>query len=103
MHKISVDDVVAAIDECWSESGFLYRVRAGAFDEKSGEEFLEMLRSMDLERETSVPVRLVKQLWFLPLFLEWQKERVEELGSGPAFKRFRNQLFSVLEDVVGFP
>lgn len=85
------------------EVGFLGQLRMGLFDEVGEKRLLDLLASLDLG---SGPIdrRLVQLLWFMPIFIQWQKERFE-LNGGDV-KRVEgtlNSVVSILEDVVGVP
>lgn len=85
------------------ESGFLGQLRMGVFDEVGERRLLGLLASMDLGTGP-IERRLVQLLWFMPIFIQWQKERFE-LNGGDA-KRVEgtlNSVVSILEDVLGVP
>jgi hypothetical protein len=85
-------------------AGFFARLRAGDFDEKRAPEILGVISELGLGDDEGVQRRLVSLLWYLPLFLEWQKERVAEQGGAvDGYGLFVNQMTSALEEKLGVP
>jgi hypothetical protein len=93
------------LEEEWSKpSGFLGRLREGVFVLESANSFLAKLKHIDLSKEDAVNKRLVSLLWYIPGFLGWQVERVAEQGADlQAFHKFRNEVQSALEEILGVP
>ena len=85
------------------EVGFLGQLRMGLFDEAGEKRLLDLLASMDLGNGP-VDRRLVQLLWFMPIFIQWQKERFElHGGDAKRVEETLNSVVSILEDVVGVP
>lgn len=59
----------------WGEDGFLEALRRGVFDSARATEFLAGLGSKSIADDALVPRRLLSLVWYLPLYLSWQKER----------------------------
>jgi hypothetical protein len=58
---------------------------------------------VDLEGE-SINRRIVSLLWYMPLFMAWQKDRVQEAGGDAAgLERAANEVQSIVERVLGIP
>lgn len=83
--------------------GFLGLLREGTFDPVGAERLVRVLSSLDLGDDL-VDRRLVRLLWFTPMFIQWQRERFELAGAdaGPV-ESILNQVVSILEEVVGVP
>ena len=63
-----------------------------------------MLERIKLSDDASVDRRLVALLWYIPVFLRWQKERVQEKrGDVAAFDRVINRVQGILEEILGVP
>jgi len=84
------------------ESGFLGRLRSGAFDAIEAADLLAALRELDLGDEVDVNRRLVSLLWYMPLFIEWQERRVPE-SNQLALRTVLNEVTTELERVLGVP
>ncbi|AFE03524.1 hypothetical protein COCOR_00497 [Corallococcus coralloides DSM 2259] len=66
------------LEAAWSdEDGFLVQLRMGNFDSAKAGALLTMLKRMDLGEGGPLERRVVSLLWYLPLFMSWQHERVE--------------------------
>ncbi|NNC04876.1 hypothetical protein HJC10_18715 [Corallococcus exiguus] len=66
------------LEAAWSdEDGFLVQLRMGNFDSAKADALLTMLKRMDLGGSGPLERRVVSLLWYLPLFMSWQRERVE--------------------------
>jgi len=96
-------EVIQKLENCWDCDGFLDQIRRGVFDPLEGEEFQDILRSIDIAEESMVPKRLLSLMWYLPSFLEWQKERVAENGKGEEYERFVTEIQNMLEEILGVP
>jgi len=101
------DAWIKAIDSEWDLEGeaFLYQVRQGHFDPAGLERILKKLRAISIEPSaTELPRRLVEVLWFMPQFMEWQRDRVRKKGTDPhtydvAVILVRNEI----ERILGLP
>lgn len=98
------EQLVLYLERQWDDGGFLDAVRGGVFDREAASGFIESLRKVSIE-EDLVPKRLVSLLWYMPLFLNWQAERVTEISdvSSSSYRQFVTAVENVLEDVIGVP
>jgi hypothetical protein len=63
-----------------------------------------LLRCVQLNEHDSLPRRFVSLVWMIPSFMEWQLERVGELGGDVAsLQRDANAIRTVLEELLGAP
>lgn len=98
------DKVIEQLDAEWAMDGFFGRVRQGDFDDARAQAVLALLRGFRVEHEDLVPQRLVALLWYMPSFLEWQTERVEQRGgSRSGYERFTTEVMNALEEALGTP
>ncbi len=68
--------------------------RLGSFD---------LLRSLELG-DGPVDRGLVQVLWYVPIFLKWQKERFAPNGADTeAVEATMNEVISILEELLGVP
>jgi hypothetical protein len=89
----------------WSRpNGFLAKVREGKFEMKEGEAFIARLSGIKLPEGSLLMPRFVSLLWYIPLFLTWQHERVQKKGGDVAgFKRIASKAQSAIECILGYP
>jgi hypothetical protein len=107
---LSHSEVIAALEDYWAVDGFFFNCRAGSFDPNEGARLLEFLNGLASQRhpafdvDGSVPFRLVTLTWFIPTFLEWQRERVGERGGDlSAYDSFRLEIVEALSGLLGYP
>lgn len=101
---MNTDLLIQTLENAWDADGFLGRLRQGQFSPEEAERFLEVLSHIQIAENDQIPKRLLSLLWYLPSFLAWQVERVEERGSDRAsYEHFCNSVLSVLEDSLGVP
>jgi len=103
--KQKTKEWIRELESAWSEpDGFLFKVREGSFDEEKGANLVSLLKSIKLPKEDTIDRRLVALVWYIPIFLTWQIERVVEGGgSASAFRRFSNEVHAIVEDLLGVP
>lgn len=104
----SLQELVEKLDlEYDRAGGFLGLLRTGVFDPQGASRLLGLLSSLELELELGdgpVDRRLVQLLWYMPIFLQWQKERFELAGGDvEAVESTLNEVLSILEGVLGVP
>ncbi|MCX5747315.1 MAG: hypothetical protein NT062_33020 [Proteobacteria bacterium] len=74
--------VIETLEAEWSpDGGFFWELREGRFAASGFERALAKLRAITIEEEAVLPRRLVSLLWYIPLFMQWQVERMRE-GNG---------------------
>jgi hypothetical protein len=100
-----VKDLINRLDDEWDQDdGFLGRLRAGLFDREGYERFLGLVRSIETKGDV-FDRRLVELLWFVPLFMEWQTERLERTSgmSRDEFRTYKNEVVDLFFKVLGVP
>jgi hypothetical protein len=93
-----------ALESEWNPDldGFFWRVRNGDYDAAAHERVLRLLSSFPIEE--TLPRRLVSLLWYAPLVMEWNTERVVERGTDRAsYQRAISAVTSAVERVLGIP
>lgn len=93
---------IAGLESEFGEEGFLGLLRAGHFDSRSRDRFVDTLRSIELEPGAPVDRRLVSLLWYLPLLLRWQEPRVDG-GDAVALEALEDVVTNELERILGVP
>lgn len=101
-------DTQTAIDRLnreWEpEDGFLGKVRYQNFDPEGLERLIQTLESIDVQDQSHLDRRLVSLLWFIPIFLEWQKPGFRKAGKDA--KRLDaaiNRIMPLLYEILGVP
>jgi len=100
-----VNDSFAAIEAEWDdETGFLGQVRNSKFDRQALARLLAALDAVQLEGE-SVGRELVRVLWYMPLFLEWNKERTVRVSEATEreYDDAATEIMNRLERLLGVP
>ncbi len=100
----SLQELVEKLDLEYDRSeGFLGLLRTGVFDPQGASRLLGLLSSLELG-DGPVDRRLVQLLWYMPIFLQWQKERFEFSGGDvEAVESTLSEVVSILEGVLGVP
>lgn len=84
--------------------GVLYQLRQGQFVPMRLREIDELLRRIQLGPEDSIPRRFVSLVWMIPVFMEWQLERVGDQGGDAAeLQQHANRIRTILEELLGVP
>jgi hypothetical protein len=96
---------IRSLEAEWSKpEGFLGKAREGVFDHRKAADFVTVLKSIKVPVENTIDRRLVALLWYIPIFLRWQKERVAEKGGDTvAFDHLANQVQGIVEAILGIP
>ena len=96
---------IKVLEAAWAEpEGFLYKVRQGNYDPKEGQKFLASLSKIRLSEDEPVERRIVSLLWYIPLFLEWQKQRVAKTRDHlPDYEQLCAQATNIIEGTLGVP
>ncbi|HEX3627408.1 MAG TPA: hypothetical protein VH280_18535 [Verrucomicrobiae bacterium] len=101
---MNTNELIRRLESEWDVDGFLWNVRQGYFSPDDGQKFLSFLKQIEIDDNAEIPKRLLSLLWYMPSFLEWQKERVgERSGNRAAYERFVTEVFNTLEIVLGVP
>ena len=102
---MSYGDFIATLEAEWEpEAGFLWKARQGQFDAVGLERTLKKLQSLVIEESADVPRRLVSLLWYMPLFLHWQTDRVRRSGGNMnSYARAVASVSNEIERILGVP
>ncbi len=101
---MTIDDVCSQLEEAWDDDGFLGQLRGGIFDPESSTAFLQLLRKIHIEGSSLLPARMLSLIWYIPLFLQWQEQRVGDNGfDSVTYQKFVTTVINTLEEVVGVP
>lgn len=102
---MSYENEVRSLEHEWSpEHGFFWRIRQGHFDVDSLERVRRVLSSISIQEETDIPRRLVSLLWYIPIFMQWQIDRVKERGADElAYIESITAITNEVERLLGVP
>jgi hypothetical protein len=78
---MNMDAAVISLGHEWEQpEGFFACLRAGVFQQQGFERTLKLLREILLDDQESLSREFVACVWFIPLFMTWQRERIAENG-----------------------
>ncbi len=100
------EELIALIEAEWDlDNGFLGRLRQGQFDRACYSRCSQALERIQREVRNgdSMSRRLVSLLWYIPLFMSWQAERVKGSIDAQEYQRIANQIEGKLEEILGVP
>jgi hypothetical protein len=102
---MSYEKEIAALESEWSpEDGFFWCVRQGHFTPSDFERALKEVSAISIEEGADVPRRVVSLLWYIPLFMQWQVERVQEnKGDVKAYTTAVTKMTNEIERLLGVP
>jgi hypothetical protein len=106
-----IDIIVDGLDKEWDiPHGFFYKSRQGVMDEEGFFRTISLLeKSKEIasksSHETMISKKLVRAIWFLPLFLSWQDERIKRNGFPVDIYmgQWVTQIEQFVEDILGTP
>ena len=97
-------DILQKLEDSWDHDyGFFGKLHQGFFDEKLYQEFLESLKLISFEQESVISKNVIRLLWYIPLFMEWQKERINSVISLQEYSIKKTQIENELERILGTP
>jgi hypothetical protein len=86
------------------DTGFFGLLRKGELDTGSLNRLVKTLSVLDYDDHDIVDRRVVSLLWYMPLFMGWQKENVEENGGDLAdLESASNLVQNHVERILGIP
>lgn len=100
-----MSELVDSLDLEWDQdTGFLGQLRTGVLDREAYQRFMSLLQSIELQGDT-MNRRLVKVLWFIPLYMEWQTERLQRTSgiSAIEYSRYKADVLDILYRLLGVP
>jgi hypothetical protein len=102
---MSYEKEIEALESEWSpEDGFFWRVRQGHFNANDFERALKKVSAINIEEDADVPRRVVSLLWYIPLFMQWQVERVQEnKGDVKVYTAAITTMTNEIERLLGVP
>lgn len=99
-----IQEIIKQLEDVWEvDSGFFWKLRQGKFDKELYNEFIVLLKSISFEDEELISSRAVSLLWYIPLFMEWQIERVQNDISPEEYRILKKNIENELERILGVP
>ena len=99
--------IVNKLEIEWAiENGFFYEVRSRKFDLEKGKRVQELLQNIEPLQSKKINKRLVQLLWYIPLFLEYQKDTLKPVLEDKnyiEYVRLVNGMQSEVERILGYP
>ena len=102
---MSYDKDIAALEEEWSpEEGFFWTLRQGRFSPGAFDRVLKSVSRIRVEEDAVLPRRFVSLIWYVPIFMQWQIERVRENeGDVTAYMVAVDNMTNVIGQILGVP
>ena|ERR1700722_14308309 len=96
---------ISAIEAAWEpDDGPLWKLRQGEVDVEKIDALLRLLDDIKITDDDVLPRRFVSLVWYLPIFFEWQRERVAaEGGDVRIFQTMSNRVVAVVQRLLGVP
>jgi hypothetical protein len=105
-NAIEIDEeIIEALDAAWDDGGFLELLRGGAYDHAKADSLLAALQRLNtLDGAIAVNGRLIRLVWMMPIFIEWQAQALESRGQDVTQVRHVSvAVFEQLSRVLGVP
>jgi len=101
-----MDKLKTALEKAW-DSGFFYNIRYGIFNETQYSELRNMFDESKISigaSDGNIDAQMVSLIWFIPLFIEWQRERLTQNGlSKDKIDEVINYFYNECEKILGLP
>ena len=100
-----IEQFIPEIESEWeAEAGFFWRIREGDFRRSECDRALAKIAALPSASGQPMPQRLVSVLWYIPVFMHWQLERVRERGGSISeYTTAMNELTAEVERILGVP
>jgi hypothetical protein len=97
--------LIKEIEAEWDiDQGFLGKFRLGIFDLDGFERLMKKLNSIQITNEKMIDRRLVSLIWYIPLFMTWQRERFcDQISEYTNIDQAINQATTIVETILGTP
>lgn len=96
---------IKSLEQEWSqENGFFWKIRQGQFSLDQFHALLGRIAKIAIDEDAELPRRLVSLLWYAPIFMTWQTERVNESGGDTAmYQQAIDLMTNEIERLLGIP
>ena len=102
---MDTQEIIERLEAEWDlTNGFLGRLREGTFEPAGLLRFEQLLGSIQLDQKEPLNPRLVALIWYVPIFMSWQRERVQECGGNAQdYELACNRILIIVEQLLGVP
>src|SRR4051812_10126272 len=102
---MTLDDIICSFESEWeAEEGFFWKIRQGNFLQEDFKRALETFVAVPSYVDQMVPARLVSLVWYVPIFMEWQRDRVRKRdGDLAAYEVAMTKLTNEVQRILGAP
>jgi hypothetical protein len=97
------EEQILLLESAWDLEGFLGCLRDGEFDNDLYHEFILLLRSISFDEDALIPKKVITLLWYIPLFMDWQLERIQNVISSKDYNLKKTSIENELERILGVP
>jgi len=96
------NSIKARLEREWDlDEGFLGQLRTGNFDSKAYRRLLETLT--DIQASSYLERDVVRLIWYIPIFMEWNKEITMNSLDSTTYGQATNSLQIEVERILGTP
>ena len=101
---MKIDEVTEIIETSWDIGGLFNNIRDGKFDSLQANKFIDVISNLHFDENDKIPRRLISMLWYVPIFLEWQRERIKlKVNNITEYEAFVSNIQNALEEILGIP
>lgn len=102
---MSYEKEIEMLESEWCpDDGFFWRIRQGYFNPSDFDRALKKVSEINIEEDADIPRRIVSLLWYIPLFMQWQMERVQgNKGDVKAYTAAVTTMTNEIERLLGVP
>ena len=97
--------MIETLESEWEpDVGFFWQIRQGIFAENEFRRALATVSSIEISDSHVIERRVVSLLWYIPLFMHWQTERVAEAGGNvESYAQAVSAMTNEVERLLGVP
>ena len=99
--------IIKKLDKAWEmEDGFFYEIRNRKLNLEKGVSLHRYLQIFQLNEDTTISRKLVRLLWYIPIYLEYQKDTLKSVLDDRKYSeyvRLTNSIQAEIERLLGYP
>jgi hypothetical protein len=102
---MALEDHISSIEFEWEQDrGFFWKIRQGIFDKAGFDRAHAKITAVPNANGEAFAARLVSLLWYIPIFMEWQRDRIKQNGGNiQEYNSSANALHAEVERILGVP
>ncbi|HTV42881.1 MAG TPA: hypothetical protein VMF08_20110 [Candidatus Sulfotelmatobacter sp.] len=100
------EELITLIEAEWDlDNGFFGKLRQGQFDWECYLRCRDILDRIRCEagQGENISRRLVSLVWYIPLFMGWQTERVKGSVDDQEYQKAANEFQTKIQEILGVP